>query len=543
MLEQQLFSKKIFSSNRRSKKLSTNNLSSSNTNKRKLIKLNKDGGKVQVPYDEYLALKKKNLESMETLKDRLVHRIKTKREIYIRQNAYDIDLLKKICLERENEFRESVVFLQKDMRRNRNILIEDLTKFYKGVLTMVKNIDNDVNDQVKARLNAIDRLIEINLDNCAYRHKKKLDKVINEQEDLINYFHLAIYQMKKIINNFNIANRQIFEYSENIFMNKEKLLKEKIRHEYLKSLMKEYKIKINNIQNSKANIDNIITSRNTKTLQNDSNRFASSSIITSKQNRKGLNNLKINVKNKSTNKKNDLLLTIDDPGQRTRQRPFSSGHRLTTSNIHNNSTRRTNYSNSNTMHSMFRVNSSRLMTVGVDRNSYNNLFDRRFNTIRKNVNSKILQKNKFSYFNSTQEIRENKSYTKSEMNSINHIKNELKIIKNKRKEILKKFEENIPDNGLYISIKNIIEKLRGNKDNLIVDGINNEYIKNNYMKVLPIQDKTFRQKFLDILFNDKAIYEEIKSVTKTGNNTLFDIKIFGAKKIKNQDSNLYYINS
>ena len=269
MLEKQLFSKKIFSSNRRSKKLSSNNLSSTNPNQGKLIKLHRDGGIVRVPYDEYLALKKKNLENMETLKERLVHRIKTKREKYIRQNAFDIDLLKKICIERENEFRESVAFLQKDMRRNRNILIEDLTKFYKDVLTMVKNIYNDVNEQVNARLNAIDRLIERNLDNCAYRHKKKLDKVINEQEDLINYFHMAIHQMKTIIDNFNIANRQIFEYSENIFMNKEKLLKEKIRHEYLKSLMKEYKIKINNIQNSKANIDNIITSRNAKTLQND----------------------------------------------------------------------------------------------------------------------------------------------------------------------------------------------------------------------------------------------------------------------------------
>ena len=527
MLEKQLFSKKIFSSNRRSKKLSSNNLSNTNPNQGKLIKLHRDGGIVRVPYDEYLALKKKNLENMETLKERLIHRIKTKREKYIRQNAFDIDLLKKICLERENEFRESVAFLQKDMRRNRNILIEDLTKFYKGVLTMVKNIDNDVKEQVNARLNAIDRLIERNLDNCAYRHKKKLDKVINEQEDLINYFHMAIHQMKTIIDNFNIANRQIFEYSENIFMNKEKLLKEKIRHEYLKSLMKEYKIKINNIQNSKASIDNIITSRNAKTLQNDSNRFMSSSIITSKQNKRGLNNLK----NKSTNKKNDLLLTIDDPGSRPRQRPFSSGHRLTSSNIHNNSTKRTNFSNSNTMQSMFRVNSSRLMTIGVDRNSYNNLFDRRFNTIRNNVNSKILQKNKYSYFNSTQEIKENKSYTKSEMNSIYHIKNELKILKNRKNDILKKFEVNIPDNGLYISIKNIIEKLRGNKDNLIVDGINNEYIKDNYMKVLPIQDKSFRTKFLEILFKDKSIYEEIKSVTKTGNNTLFDIKIFGAKKI------------
>jgi hypothetical protein len=531
MLEQQLFSKKIFSSNRRSKKLSTNNLSSSNTNQRKLIKLHRDGGKVQVPYDEYLALKKKNLESMEILKDRLIHTIKTKREKFIRQNAYDIELLKKICLERENEFRESVVFLQKDMRRNRNILVEDITNFYKGVLTMVKNIDNDVSDQVNARLKAIDRLIEINLDNCTYRHKKKLDKVINEQEDLINYFHMAIYQMKKIIDNFNIANRQIFEYSENIFMNKEKLLKEKIRHEYLKSLMKEYKMKINKIQNSKTNIDNIITTRNTKTVQNDSNRFVSSSIITSRQSKNCFNNLKNNIKNKSTNKRNDLLLTMDDLGNRCRQRPFSSGHRLTSSKIHNNSTKRTNYSNSNTMQSMFRVNSSRLMTMGVDRNSYTNLFDRRFNTIRNNVNSKILKKNKFSYFNSTQEIKENKSYTKSEINTINHIKNELRILKNKKKDILKKFEVNIPDNGLYISIKNILEKLRGNKDNLIVDGINNEYIKDNYMKVLPIQNKSFREKFLEILFNDKSIYEEIKSVTKTGNNSLFDFKFFGAKKI------------
>jgi len=532
MLEKQLFSKKIFSSNRRSKKLSTNNLTSSNSNQVKMIKLNKDGGKVRVPYKDYLVLKKKNLEDLETLKDRLYHTLKTKREIYIRQNTYDIDLLKKICIERENEFRESVVSLQKDMRRNRNILKEDLTNFYKGVLTMAKNIDNDVTEQVNARLNAIDKLIDMNLDNCAYRHKKKLDKIINEREDLINYFHMAIYQMKKIIDNFNIANRQIFEYSESIFMTKEKILKEKIRHEYLKSLMKEYKIKIKNMQNSKASFDNMITSRNTKTLQNDSNRLVSSSIITSKQS-KGLNNLKNKFKNKSKNKTNELLLTIDDPGNRPRQRPFSSGHRLTTSNIHNNSTKRTNYSNSNTMHSMFRVNSSRLMSMGVDRNrnSYNNLFDRRFNTIRNNVNSKILQKNKFSYFNSTQEIRENKSYTKSEMNSIYHIKNELKILKNKQKEVLKKFEENIPDNGLYISIKNIIEKLRENKDNLIVDGINNEFIKTNYMKVLPIQDKTFREKFLDILFNDKAIFEEIKNVTKTGNNTSFDIKIFGAKKI------------
>ena len=52
-----------------------------------------------------------------------------------------------------------------------------------------------------------------------------------------------------------------------------------------------------------------------------------------------------------------------------------------------------------------------------------------------------------------------------------------------------------------------------------------------YMKAIPIQNKTFRKKFLEILFNDNKIYESIKKATKENNNKLFNINIFGAVKI------------
>ena len=109
----------------------------------------------------------------------------------------------------------------------------------------------------------------------------------------------------------------------------------------------------------------------------------------------------------------------------------------------------------------------------------------------------------------------------------------------KKKEIIKKINENLPNNELYISVVNIIEKLRKDKNNTIVDGINNKYIKD-YMKAIPIQDKIFRQNFLEILFNDKNIYESIKNKTKEKSNNLFNKNIFNAEK-KNKKYQKFYI--
>ena len=101
MSKNKSLSMKSFPLNKSSKKISAT-LSSSDINHKKLIKINGFGKKVHVPYDEFLSLRKKDRGKMKALKDSLIQRIKTKKEIYIRQNAYDMESLKKICLEREN---------------------------------------------------------------------------------------------------------------------------------------------------------------------------------------------------------------------------------------------------------------------------------------------------------------------------------------------------------------------------------------------------------------------------------------------------------
>jgi len=103
-------------------------------------------------------------------------------------------------------------------------------------------------------------------------------------------------------------------------------------------------------------------------------------------------------------------------------------------------------------------------------------------------------------------------------------------LNNKTKEIIKRINENLPNNEIYMSIINIVEQLRKVKSHSIIDGINNKYMKG-YMKAIPIQDKQFRKLFMEILFNDKKIYESIKNKTKQNKNDLFNKNIFYAEKI------------
>ena len=206
--------------------------------------------------------------------------------------------------------------------------------------------------------------------------------------------------------------------------------------------------------------------------------------------------------------------------------------------IHDNSTKRTNYSNSNTFQSNFRINNSKGKPINFKTNSHKNIFNAKFKTIKNSLNKKMLKTNPNSYlFSSTlEENNENKKYTKSEWNSLNLIKKEIKNLKNRQNDLLYKINYKMPNNDLYQSVINIIEDLRNDKTNLIVDGINNQFIKS-YMKAIPIQDKDFRKKFLNILFNDKNVLESIIKATNHYNYNFFNKNIVGAEK-KNKASKI-----
>ena len=538
MSKNKSLSMKTLSPNEQSKKL-ISDLSNSNIKQEKLLKLRFHGKKILVPYEEYLSLKKLNREKMKAFRDALIQIIKTKKEIYIQQNTYDFDSLKKISVERENEFRNIIFNLQNDIRKERNIYSKDIYNFYNYVIKLVKNIYESSNNEIIERIKAINKLININITNCEFKQNKLLDKQIKKNEEYFDYMNSSTYQMKNVIDNYYIINNKIFEFQEMNYNYKKNILKEEIKNEYIKQLMKNIKIKINKTQKLIFEFNN--NNINSKTILNESYNKKKNKNFISRQNRdkyltenkikKYFSSQKIIKQNNSLNKKDSLLLTIDitNSNSKIRRRPFSSGQRLKTFDKNSNSTKRTNYSNSNTLQSNFRVNSSKGRPINFKANSYKNLFDIKNKIFKSNISSKYIKTNQNSYFFSS-ETEENKNYTKSEWNTILFIKKEIKNLKNKQNEILNKLNDNIPDNDIYNSLANIIQKLRKDKDNIIVDGINNKYMKG-YMKAIPIQNKTFRKKFLEILFNDNKIYESIKKATKENNNKLFNINIFGAVKI------------
>ena len=536
-------SMKVLSSNQKT----TPNLSREEIKRKKLFKLRYHGKIILVPYKEFLSLRKMNREKMKALKDSLVQIIKNKKEIYSQHNTYDIESLKKISVERESEYRNIIFHLQEEIRKDKNSYSKDMLDIYQNIISIIRNIYETTNKEIEERVNTITNKININIANCEYKQNKMLNKKIDENEIYFRCMQISINQMRKVMDNFNAVNKKILEFKENNYNYKKNLLKEKIQNDYLKHLMKKIKISIKNSNNLLSELN---TNTNPQTIQNSQNLRVNNTIFASRQNNSKSNKtLPSNLKsfsiqkklkiNKSSTKNEDLLVIEESPNSKIKKRPFSSGHRLLTFDKNSNSTKRTNYSNSNTLQSNFRIHSSKGRPVDFKANSHKNLLNIKNNILTKNYSSKISKTNPNSYFFSS-ETEENKSYTKSEWNSIFLINKEINNLKNKQKEIINKINEELPDNEIYNSIAKIVENLRNDKDNKVVEGINNKYMKN-YMKAIPLQDKAFREKFMDILFNDRNIYEAIKKVTKNNRNLLFNKNIFGAEKITKNKNNFYSI--
>jgi hypothetical protein len=196
----------------------------------------------------------------------------------------------------------------------------------------------------------------------------------------------------------------------------------------------------------------------------------------------------------------------------------------------NNSTNRTNYSNNNTFQSNFIINNTKGKPTYFKTISHKNIFHNEHKINKKNDSKIKFETNPSYMYTSDGDNNENKKYTKSEWNSIILIKKEIKNLKNKRNDLINKINYNLPNNELYQSVVNIIEELRNDKTNAIVDGINNKFI-NNYMKAIPIHDKLFRKKFTNLLFNDKDVFESIIKATTQYNYNFFNKNIVGAEKI------------
>ena len=122
--------------------------------------------------------------------------------------------------------------------------------------------------------------------------------------------------------------------------------------------------------------------------------------------------------------------------------------------------------------------------------------------------------------------KEDEKINLREMNYIIKLKNKIKILKTKIRQM--KTKENLPKNAFYDLINQIMEKIKKEESDIIIDGINYQFLNEN-MKIFPYQSDEIRKRFRDYLFFDPGLYKIFNSKRQQGIN-YFKFSIFNKEK-------------
>ena len=122
--------------------------------------------------------------------------------------------------------------------------------------------------------------------------------------------------------------------------------------------------------------------------------------------------------------------------------------------------------------------------------------------------------------------KEDEKINLREMNYIIKLKNKIKILKTKIRQM--KTKENLPKNAFYDLINQIMEKIKKEESDIIIDGINYQFLNEN-MKIFPYQSDEIRKRFRDYLFFDPSLYKIFNSKRQQGIN-YFKFSIFNKEK-------------
>ena len=454
--------------------------------KEKYIKLRYHGKEKKVKFDDFMQVKGLDLQKLQATKDSMVQMMKRKIEFHKNQNeVYNMNILNRISIDRENELRNAVFSLQKEIRRKRQRSREELENLYRHVLKEIKNIYEKTSKEIDQRKSDLMDRIMLSIANCDYKQAQLLDLKIKEQEELFRHLHMFTFEMQQVRDNFENSLKKIKLLSESNYELKKNIYQEKLKFQHITSLMKEFKIRTNFMANK---INNYKTSTHF---------------------------LKSINKNKPQKK---LSLDINN---NNKIRPFSS-------NYIKNTTLGTNYSQNNTNNNY----ENNLINQKIFEDNYLN-----YKTEREEEKGKDL---KLSVINNEintmtegniDNIKRKRNYEK---NIIDVLKKDIERWNSKKINIINKYEETMPDNQIYFSLTKIVESLREDKNNKFFAQYNNinHKIINNSMMALPVQNKQFRNIFLDLLFRNKDIFEAIRNGQKNDEDKYFNKNLFRAEKIK-----------
>ena len=194
----------------------------------------------------------KNLdkEKLQATKDSMIQMMKRKVEFHKNQlQVYNMNVLGKISIEREEELRDTVVSLQKEIRKKRKREKSEIEMLYKIILLEVNKIYEKIQEEIDSRKSELMDRIMLSIANCDYKQNLLLEAKIKEQEEFFRNLHMFTFEMQQIKDNFNSSVQKIKDFTQNNFDLKKNILQEKLKFYHITTVMKEFKRRNNYMVN------------------------------------------------------------------------------------------------------------------------------------------------------------------------------------------------------------------------------------------------------------------------------------------------------
>ena len=222
--------------------------------KKRYITLKIKDYKKQVSFAEFQRVKALDKKKLISTRDATKSKIKDN-DIQYKNNkiVYEPEIMNKIAVLREKELRTTIYHMSKALQSKSKSLEEETVKLYEEILLNIKKIFEKVSKEIEEKKLEILQRIQIRLNECDNRQRKLLEKKIAEQETILRNLHTFTYEMQRVRENYGIIKNKISNLSERNFELEQRIKLEDQKYDKIYSLLREYKVRINNMAHT---IDN-----------------------------------------------------------------------------------------------------------------------------------------------------------------------------------------------------------------------------------------------------------------------------------------------
>ena len=222
---------------------------------KKYITLKIKGYKKQVSFLEFQRVKSLDKKKLFSTRDIIKAKIKdTDNEFKNKEMVYEPELMNNIALLREKELRTTIFHMAKALQSKNEKIEEETFKLYEEILNNIKKIFDKVSKEIEEKKLDILQRINVRLNECDNRHRKILEKKIHEQEIILRNLHTFTYEMQRVRENYTVIKNKILNLSENNFDLEQKIKIEEQKYDKIYSLLREYKVRINNLSHDIENL-------------------------------------------------------------------------------------------------------------------------------------------------------------------------------------------------------------------------------------------------------------------------------------------------